>query len=282
MDKNLKKPLIRYETTEFITRYAIIGFVTFFFLLLILMPLGSMFYHSLYEGPQAFINAVTSPAAIFALKYSFLLAITTTICNVIIGTITAYALIRYDFPGKNILNAIVDLPIAVPTAVTGFTLLLLYGPIGIFGRYLARHGITVLQAFPGIVLAHIFVTFPFVIRAVGGVLEGVERNYEEVAKTLGASRLHIFKHITLPSIKSGIVSGAILTFARSLGEFGATMMIAGNIMMKTQTAPLYIFQKIQELDYTSASAMAILLALTSFGMLYALKFFTRKKESDQK
>ena len=277
MGDKLKKPLIRYETTEFMGRYAIIGLVTFFFLLLILMPLSSMFYYSTHEGLRAFVAAVTSPSALFALKFSLILAISTTLCNVLIGTLVAYALVRYDFPGRNILNAVVDLPIAVPTAVTGFTLLLLYGPIGIFGKYLSRHGITILQAFPGILLAHIFVTFPFVVRAVGGVLEGVEKSYEEVSKTLGASRFQTFRHVTLPSIKGGVVSGSILTFARSLGEFGATMMISGNILMKTQTAPLFIFQKIQELDYTGASSMAILLALTSFGMLYSLKFLTKSK-----
>ncbi|MFH1450856.1 MAG: sulfate ABC transporter permease subunit CysT [archaeon] len=278
MGNEFKKPIIHYETKEFITRYLLIGAVSFFFLLLILMPLGSMFYYSTSEGLLAFFKAVTSPAALFALKFSIILAASTALCNIFIGTLSAYVLVRYNFPGKGLLNAVVDLPIAVPTAVTGFTLLLLYGPIGIFGNYLSQHGITVLQAFPGILLAHVFVTFPFVIRSVGGVLEGVERNYEEVAKTLGASRFQIFRHITLPSIKGGLVSGSILTFARSLGEFGATMMISGNIVMKTQTAPLFIFQKIQEMDYTGASAMAILLALSSFAMLYSLKFLTKGKE----
>jgi sulfate ABC transporter permease subunit len=278
MVTDLKKPLVRYETKEFLSRYLLIGIVSFFFLLLILMPLGSMFYYSTSEGLYAFFQAVTSPAALFALKFSVLLALATTVCNVFIGTLGAYVLVRYDFPGKNILNAVVDLPIAVPTAVTGFTLLLLYGPIGIFGKYLSQHGITILNAFPGILLAHVFVTFPFVIRSVSGVLEGVERNYEEVAKTLGASRFQIFKHITLPSIKGGIISGLILTFARSLGEFGATMMISGNIALKTQTAPLFIYKRIQELDYTGASAMAILLALTSFIILYSLKVITKRKE----
>ncbi|MDP7282531.1 MAG: sulfate ABC transporter permease subunit CysT [Candidatus Undinarchaeales archaeon] len=262
-------------------RYAIIGIVTFFFLILILMPLSSMFYYSFSEGVSSFFRAVTSPSALFALKFSIILAISTALCNVVIGTLAAYALVRYDFPGKNILNAIVDLPIAVPTAVTGFTLLLLYGPIGLFGRYLTKHGITVLNAFPGILLAHVFVTFPFVIRAVSGVLEGVEKVHEEAAKTLGASRFQVFRHITLPAIKGGIVSGSILTFARSLGEFGATLMISGNLAMSTQTAPLFIYQRIQELDYTGASAMAIMLALASFAMLYGLKFITggRKKKN---
>ena len=277
MGDKLKKPLISYDTTELMARYALIGIVSFFFLALILMPLGSMFYYSTHEGVRAFFAAVTSPTAIFALKFSILLALATALCNIFIGTLTAYVLVRYDFPGKNILNAIVDLPIAVPTAVTGFTLLLLYGPIGIFGKYLSRYGITILNAFPGILLAHVFVTFPFVVRAVSGVLEGVEKTHEEAAKTLGATRFQIFRHITLPSIKGGLVSGSILTFARSLGEFGATMMVSGNIAMATQTAPLFIYQKIQEFDYTGASAMAILLALASFGMLYGLKFLTGKK-----
>ena len=281
MGDKLKKPLIKYETTEFIGKYALIGIVSFFFLLLIIMPLGSMFLYSTSEGLGAFFRSVTSPAALFALKFSLLLAVTTTICNVLIGTLIAFVLVRYDFPGKNFFNAVVDLPIAVPTAVTGFTLLLLYGPIGIFGKYLSSHGITILNAFPGILLAHIFVTFPFVVRAVSGVLEGVEKNYEVVAKTLGASGFQIFRRITLPSIKGGLVSGSILTFARSLGEFGATMMISGNIAMATQTAPLFIYKRIQELDYTGASAMAILLAVSSFAMLYGLKFLTKPKAVKQ-
>ncbi|MFH1425025.1 MAG: molybdate ABC transporter permease subunit [archaeon] len=260
------------------TKYALIGLVIGFFLILVLFPIGSMFLYSAGGGFGAFIENITSPAALFSLKFSIILALTTTVCNVAIGTLVAFVLVRYTFFGKNVLNALVDLPIAIPTAVTGFTLLLLYGPMGMAGGFLARHGINIMFAFPGILLAHIFITFPFVVRAVGAVLEGVEASYEEAAKTLGASGLQVFRYVTLPSIMPGLVSGSILSFARSLGEFGATIMVSGNLAMNTQTAPLYIFSRFNSGDLEGASAVAMILAIVSFAMLYILKTLTEGGE----
>lgn len=275
--KEKKAQDIGYDNVKNLTRYAMIGLVAGFFLILIIFPIGSMFLYSAESGPGVFLDKITSPAALFSLKFSLMLAVITTLCNIVIGTVIAYVLVRYDFFGKNALNALVDLPIAIPTAVTGFTLLLLYGPIGMFGGFLAEHGITIMFALPGILLAHIFITFPFVVRSVSAVLEGVEASYEEAAKTLGASGLQVFRYVTLPSIMPGLVSGSILSFARSLGEFGATIMVSGNLAMKTQTAPLYIFSRFNTGDLEGASAVAIVLAVVSFTMLYVLKAITGRR-----
>jgi sulfate transport system permease protein len=263
------------------TRTTIIGLVFVFFMLLIIFPVGSMFVYSSQEGLAAFWAHITNPAALFAIKFSLILAISTTAVNLVVGTMAAYALVKYDFFGKRALNAFVDIPVAIPTAVTGFTLLLLYGPLGILGKYLAGHGITMMFAFPGILLAHVFVTFPFVVRSVSSILVGVEKSYEEAATTLGASGFKVFRYITLPSIKAGLVGGGVLTFARSLGEFGATIMVSGNLMMKTQTAPLYIFSRFNMGDIGGASAVAIVLAVVSFVLLYSLEYITKGKEAER-
>ena len=275
---DMKEPIIRYETVQSFVKYSLIGLVMGFFALLILFPVSSMLLYSTEGGLSVFIKHITSPAALFALKFSVMLAFSATLCNILFGSIVAYVLVRYDFFGKNVLNALVDLPVAIPTAVAGFTLLLLYGPLGIMGKYLEQYGITMMFAFPGILLAHVFITFPFVVRSVGAVLEGIEKSYEEAARTLGASGFQVLRYITLPSIKEGLIAGSILTFARSLGEFGATIMVSGNLMMKTQTAPLYIFSKFNTGDLQGASAMAIVLAVISFSLLYVLKRITRREK----
>ncbi len=276
--KEFKNGLIPYKVIDHAIKYSLVGLVTGFFLLLILFPLSSMFVYSSQGGLLGFISKITSPAALFSLKFSLIVAFSATLCNVAIGTIVAHVLTKYDFPGKKALDAFVDLPIAVPTAVAGFTLLLLYGPAGLFGKYFSERGITLMFAFPGILLAHIFITFPFVVRSVSAVLERLEKKYEEVARTLGASGFQTFIYVTLPSIKDGLLAGSILTFARSLGEFGATIMVSGNLAMRTQTAPLYIFSRFNTGDIQGASAVAVVLAVLSFSILYGLKYFMGESE----
>ena len=245
-------------------------------LVVIVFPMTSMFGYAAEKGFKVFIKELISPASLFSLRFSIMLAASTALINMILGLIVAVSLTRYNFMGKSILNAIVDLPIAVPTAVTGFTLLLLYGPLGYVGSSLKRLGIDVMFAFPGILLAHIFVTFPFMVRTIQPVLTEFEKIYEEAAATLGASSWQTFRHIILPSIMPGIISGSVLAFSRSLGEFGSTIMVSGNIAMRTQTAPLYIFSKFNTGDFSAACAMAIVLAMISFIMLLLITFMRKR------
>jgi sulfate ABC transporter permease subunit len=184
----------------------------------------------------------------------------------------AFVLTRYRFPGRRAINALVDIPLAIPTVVTGFALLLLYGPLGPFGAFLGERNIQVMFSFPGLLLGHVFVTFPFMVRAVGAVLESSPRSGEDAARTLGAKEWQVFFLVTLPSIKEGLVAGSFLTFSRSLGEFGASIMVSGNLVGRTQTAPLYIFSRFNTGDVEGASAIAILLALASFLILLLLQF----------
>ena len=152
-------------------------------------------------------------------------------------------LVRHDFPLKGFLDSLVDLPVAIPAAVTGFTLLLLYGPLGMIGRMFENTGITIMFAFPGLLIAHVFMTLPFVVRAVGPVLQEVDKSQEEAAKTMGANEAQIFMSVILPAIKAGLITGCVFTFARSLGEFGATIMVSGNLALRTQDgAPLHILR----------------------------------------
>ena len=162
-----------------------------------------------------------------------------------------------------------DIPLAIPTVVTGFALLLMYGPLGPVGRFLGERNIQVMFSFPGLLLGHVFVTFPFMVRAVAAVLESVPRTGEDAARTLGAQEWQVFAFVTVPAIKEGLIAGAFLTFSRSLGEFGASIMVSGNLVGRTQTGPLYIFSRFNTGDVEGAAAIAIVLALASFLILLA-------------
>lgn len=242
------------------------------FLLLILLPLLSLNRYAVREGFGVFWDRLRSPDAVGALRLTAVIALATTAVNGIVGTAMAFLLTRYRFPGRNVINALVDIPLAIPTVVTGFALLLTYGPLGPFGRFLDEHDIQVMFSFPGLLIGHVFVTFPFMVRAVGAVLESVPRSGEEAARTLGAKEWQVFAFVTLPSIAEGIVAGAFLTFSRSLGEFGASIMVSGNLVGRTQTGPLYIFSRFNTGDVEGASAIAILLALASFFILLGLQY----------
>jgi len=175
--------------------------------------------------------------------------------------------VRYRFFGNKLLNSLVDLPFAIPTLVTGVMLVVLYGPQRTLGAFLEARGIHIIFAQPGIVLALLFVTYPFVIRAVQPVLMEIDRSQEEAAWTLGASQWRTFREIILPAITPAIVTGALLSFARALGEFGSIVIVAGNIPRRTLTAPVYIFGQIESQNQRAASAMSVTLLALSFGLM---------------
>ena len=247
--------------------------------ILVLLPLGSMFLYASTSGPGVFWAAISSPEALFSLKFTVILAAATTVINGVLGTLVAFMLVRHDFPMKGFMDFLVDLPVAIPASVTGFTLLLLYGPVGLVGRMFDGAGITIMFAFPGLLIAHVFMTLPFVVRAVGPVLQDVDRSQEEAAKTLGANDLQVFSRVILPAIKGGLITGCVFTFTRSLGEFGATIMVSGNLALRTQTAPLYIFSEFNEGNIEAANSMSVVLVILSLALFLGFKLTTRLMES---
>ena len=261
----------RFDNLDSLVRWSLFLAGTGFFFLLILLPLVSLNQYALHEGIGVFWKHLRDPDALAALRLTAVVALASTAVNLVLGTTMAFILIRYRFPGRKALNALVDIPLAIPTVVTGFARLLLYGPFGPFGSFFEERDLQIMFSFPGLLLGHVFVTFPFMVRAVGAVLESTPRSSEDAARTLGAKEWQVFGLVTLPAIRQGLVAGSILTFSRSLGEFGASIMVSGNLVGRTQTAPLYIFSRFNTGDVEGASATAILLAFASFLVLLLLQ-----------
>jgi sulfate/thiosulfate transport system permease protein len=185
---------------------------------------------------------------------------------------------KYEFRGDSALMIIISLPTAIPTAVAGFALLLLWGPFGLLGQFLEATDWQIMFTTAAIILANIFVTFPLAFGTIKPALENFDTNLEDAAATMGASRWQTFRYVVLPSLRSAIVTGALLTFARSIGEFGSTIMVSGNMMMKTQTAPLYIYARYNDGDVEAANAIAIVLAIISFAIFSLIMIFRKRLE----
>lgn len=238
---------------------------------LILLPLASIFIYGTSSGLDKFWQALNAPEAIFALQLSLVTSFWATVFNVLFGLFAAYVLTKYKFWGNNAITVIISLPTAIPTAVAGFALLLLWGPYGILGKYTDQYFHIMFTAF-AIILANIFVTFPLAFGVIKPVFETMSQSLEEASATMGATRWQTFWHVTLPSLRGAIVTGALLTFARAVGEFGSTILVSGNLASRTQTAPLYIFAKFNEGQVEAANAIAIVLALFSFAIFSVLFF----------
>jgi sulfate transport system permease protein len=243
----------------------------------VLLPLAAVLQRGLGGGLAAFCASVTSPVAADALRLTVCAAAVMTAVNTLFGVLSAYVIARHDFPGRGLFNGIVDLPLAIPTLVTGLMLVLLYGPQGVLGSWLEGHGLRVVFARPGIVLALLFVCYPFVIRAVQPVLIAAERSFEETAWTLGASRWTTFWHVTLPDILPAVRTGALTCFARALAEFGSIVVVAGNIPGTTLTAPVHLYGQIESNDPLGASAVSIVLLALSFAMLFLVDWLGRRE-----
>jgi len=253
------------------------GAVLAYLALMIAVPLLAVFQRGFRDGLGAFWGELSSPIAFDALKLTVLVAAVTAGINFVMGTLTAYVLARYEFPGRRFLDGLVDMPFAIPTLVTGVMLVVLYGPSSVLGGWLESRGVSVIFAKPGIVLALLFVTYPFVIRAVQPVLLAAERYEEEAAFTMGASKWTVFRHIVLPTILPAAASGALLSFARALGEFGSIVVVAGNIPRRTLTAPVHVFGEIEAHNERGASAMSVVLLALSFGLLLLVDWRQRRK-----
>ncbi len=266
----------RRRTLGQLTKWSTISLGVVLFGFLVILPLTSVFKFSFQDGVGPFIDAVTSENALNAFKNSLVIAGITTCINMVVGTLLAFAITKYDFPGRSVLKSLIDLPIAIPTAVVGLSLMMLYGPMGMLGPILQENGIKVVMAMPGVLLAHVFVTSPFMIRSLCPVLEKIDRNVEEAALTLGANKTKTFFFVTLPSIRSGLIAGSALTFTRSLGEFGATLFIAGGMIT---TGPLYIYYlSDSSFDFQGATSIAVVLMVLPFSLLLILNAVVRKME----
>jgi sulfate transport system permease protein len=231
-------------------------------MVIVVLPIAALVWQSKRDGLHAFWQTVTDPQAVQALKLTFAAAFIVVLINAVLGTITAWVLVRDDFRGKSVVNSVIDLPFALPTIVAGLTLLALYGPS-------SPVGIDVAFTRTAIVLALCFVTLPFVIRTVQPVLIEIDVEMEEAARSLGAGQFAVFRRIVLPNILPGILSGAVLALARALGEIGSVVLVAGSTP-RTQVASIYVFNLIQDGDSTGASALAIVLLGAAFVLLLAV------------
>jgi sulfate transport system permease protein len=252
-------------------RSAAIGYV----FCLVLLPLLLIGKASMAGGLASFLDDLRQPQAAAAVWLTLEAAAVTTVINTIFGTLSAIVLVKYDFPGRSFLNALVDLPFAIPTLVAGLMIAALYGSTSGLGQLLQSAGIEILYNTPGIILAMLFVTMPFTIRALQPVLMELESEQEEAAYTLGAGAWATFRKVTVPSILPGLLTGMFLTFVRALGEFGAIVIVAGNIPMKTQVAPVYVYGEIESYNPRGATSVSVLVLLISFAVLVLLERLTR-------
>ncbi len=228
-----------------------------------LIPLAAVVLKSLEGGTDSFWSAISSPQAVAALKLTLIASVVVVLINAVFGTLIAWVLVRDDFPGKGIVNSLIDLPFALPTIVAGLTLLALYGPD-------SPVGINVAFTRAAVVMALLFVTLPFVVRAVQPVLLELDREMEQAAESLGASRTTVFRRIILPNLAPAVIAGAGLAFARAVGEFGSLVLITGNIPFKTEAASVFIFSRVESDDPVGAAAVSVLLLVVA---LVVLLFF---------
>jgi sulfate/thiosulfate transport system permease protein len=248
--------------------------------IMVALPIVALGVQAGEPGIGAFWQAVSDPYAWDALKLTFLTALVMVAVNAVTGTATAWVLVRYDFPGRGLVNALIDLPIAVPTVVTGVMLVVLYGPSSVVGAILGRFGWGVIYHQPGIVLALLFVTYPFVIRSVQPVVMELDRAAEEAAATLGAGVWTTFRSVTLPALWPSILTGSGLSFSRALGEFGSVVMVAGNHPLLTTTGPIYILGEIESGNRHGAMVVSTVLLACSLLILLGLNALQRRGRVD--
>ncbi|MDQ0189583.1 sulfate ABC transporter permease subunit [Alicyclobacillus cycloheptanicus] len=258
-------------------RLGLYGFVYVWFFLLILLPVLGLIVGAFQSGVSGFLQALTQPEALSSLKLTFEITLLTVLINAVFGVMTALMIARRSTRGWQIINAIVDLPFAVSPVIAGLALILVYGPKTFIGGAFEDMHIHIIFAMPGMVIATLFVTFPFVVRELVPILREKGEAEEEAALTLGASRWRVFWTVTLPGIKWSLIYGMVLTLARALGEFGAVLVVSGGVIMLTQTATLYVYQATVNSDMQAAYSVALLLAATSFVILMILQLVKRRE-----
>jgi sulfate transport system permease protein len=252
-----------------------LGYTLLYLSLLVLIPLSLLVVKSMGLGWQAFWEAVTSPRVLASYKLSFGASLAAAAVNGFFGLIVAWVLVRYKFPGKGLVDMLVDLPFALPTAVAGITLTTIYSQNGFFGKYLEKIGIKVAFTPLGITVALIFIGLPFVVRTVQPVLQALDPDVEEAAVCLGATRWQTSTKVILPALFPALLTGMTSAFARALGEYGSVVFISGNMPMKTEISPLLIITKLEQYDYAGASAIAVMMLAFSFVLLFLISLFQR-------
>jgi sulfate/thiosulfate transport system permease protein len=244
----------------------VIGYLS----IMVLLPIAAVVSRSFEDGWSVFWDSISSPQAVAAMKLTLIASAIVVVINAIFGTIIAWVLVRDSFPGKRYVNAVIDLPFALPTIVAGLTLLALYGDNGVLGL----SGVSFTRI--GVIMALLFVTLPFVVRAVQPVLLELDQDMEEAAASLGAKPMTVFRRIVLPNLAPAMFAGVALAFARAVGEFGSLILISGNIPFKTEVASVFIFKQVEAGNETAAAAVSTVLLAISVGILFLINFLGRR------
>ncbi|WP_142846377.1 sulfate ABC transporter permease subunit CysT [Telmatospirillum sp. J64-1] len=252
-----------------------LGFTIFYLSLIVLIPLSAVFLMTAGMGWDAFVAAAFSPRVLASYRLSFGGSLIAALINAVFGLLVAWVLVRYRFPGRKIVDAMVDLPFALPTAVAGIALTAIYARNGLLGQYLEPMGLKVAFSPVGVIVAMVFIGLPFVVRTVQPVLQDLDKEVEEAATSLGATRVQTFLRVILPTILPALLTGFALAFARAVGEYGSIIFIAGNIPMVSEIAPLLIVVKLEQYDYAGATAIATVMLAVSFLMLLAINLLQR-------
>jgi sulfate transport system permease protein len=257
-----------------------IGFTLLYLSLIVFIPLSATFIKSMELTWPQFWDAISSPRVVASYKLTFGASALAALCNLVFGLLVAWVLVRYRFPGRRLVDALIDLPFALPTAVAGIALASLYAPNGWVGQWFDLIGVKIAFTPIGVFIALVFIGLPFVVRTVQPVLQELEPEIEEAAASLGATRLQTFLRVLLPSLWPALLTGFALAFARALGEYGSVIFIAGNMPMISEITPLLIITKLEQFDYAGATAIAVAMLVVSFILLLAInliQWWTRRR-----
>jgi sulfate/thiosulfate transport system permease protein len=252
-----------------------LGYTLLYLLLIVLIPLGATLLKTATMTWPAFAQSVFSPRVLASYRLTFGASLLAAVINAGFGLLVAWVLVRYSFPGKRVVDAFVDLPFALPTAVAGIALAAVYAKTGWIGRYLEPLGIKAAFSPLGVLIALTFIGLPFVVRTVQPVLEDLETEVEEAAQSLGANRWQTFRRVLLPQLYPSLLTGFALAFARALGEYGSVVFISGNMPMRTEITPLLIITKLEQYDYAGATAIAVVMLIASFGLLLLINLLQK-------
>ena len=259
-------------------RYILVGLVVTYVGVLIFLPIVALVVGAFQEGFRGVVSTLSQPDVLQSFRLTIKIGLIVVVVHLIFGTLTAWVLVRHKFFGRNFINGLIDLPFAVSPVVVGYMLLLLFGRNGIFAPALETLGIKIVFAVPGMILATLFVTLPFMIRELIPVLENLGVNQEQAAATMGASGWQIFWRVTFPALRWGLIYGVMLTFARALGEFGAILVVGGGIQGRTETTTLYIYRALDERQYTGAYSAALVLGLISFLLVIGTDMIRKRQQ----
>jgi len=262
-----------------------LGFTTFFLSVVVLLPLAALVFKGSAMTWDKFISTLLDPRAVASYRLTFGAALLAALVNAFFGFIVAWTLVRYEFPGRRLVDALIDLPFALPTAVSGIALTAVFAPNGWIGQYLEPHGIHVAYTWIGITVALTLIGMPFVVRTVQPAIAEVQRDLEDAAETLGAGRFYVFRRIIVPTVLPALLTGFTLAFARAVGEYGSVVFIAGNMPMVSEITPLFIITKLEQYDYTGATAIAVVMLIVSFALLLTinlLQAWVRKRGQAEK